>query len=68
MLLQIRRLGGHAHLVSMLHDLCEVLRIKSIDQIKKVLTRWTFGICKVIGEVLEEQLVLLELRPKFLDR
>ena len=58
---------GHSLLISVLQDLFEVFGINSVQNIEEVLTWWTFADRKLVGEVLSELQIFIELWPQVLD-
>lgn len=51
----------------MVHDLRQVLWVHRVQNIEEVGSRWSFVLGVLVGEELEELLVLLELGPERLD-
>ena len=66
--LLVEPLGRHPHLVGVLHDLGQVLRIDRVHDVEEVLPRWAFAVSEAVRKVFDEVLILLELRPHGFDR
>ena len=61
------RVGRHALIVGVIHDLPKVVRVDRIEHIEKVLSGWTLVLGKRGGKVLHELLISPELRVEFPD-
>ena len=62
--LLVLSLGGPSHFVGVAHDLGEVARIQRVHHVKEILPGRTLALGKLIGEVPQEVLILLEQRPQ----
>ena len=58
----------HTLLVCVGHDLLQVLRVQGVEDVKKVFSRRTFVFRVLVGEVLREGSVSLQVRPQVLHR